>query len=115
MESEFIKVTNVETEKDFVINKMNLDINTASLIQQKADILSKINGISTSIFQLKRIGGDEIGLKDITHKVNALFARINDDLDELKAIELEIDKLMLKVSSSFKAVGFDEDYSKRRM
>ncbi len=115
MGDEFIKVTKVEEEKDFSINNNDLDLGVVQLVQQKSDIQSKVDGIAVKMVKLRKIGANEIELKGITNKVNSLFARMNDDIDELKKIDLEIDNLLLKVSSKYQVFGIGQDYSKRHI
>ena len=76
---------------------INIDFNTVSLIQQKADILYKIDSFISKISQL---GDDSIDVYSIASHLNKLFVRINDDLDELQALDKELDMYIKQVSNN---------------
>ena len=117
MRDGFVKVTHIQEEKDFSINSKPTSEQVAlESAQLKATIQSKLDEVAVKLMNLRRLGVSELEISSITNRVNQLFLRMNDDIEELKQVVAEIDSIIIGTSNNVVAVGLDESYvSKRAM
>ena len=86
-------------EFDNFDKKYNYDLNEFNCINKRASIHAKINGVAFKLSELKNNNCD-IDINSYANKLNLMLYRANDDIEELTAIDMELDQMINKLNKN---------------
>ena len=78
-------------------NIINIDSRVLNIVQRKANICFKMNGVANKLSELKN--SSNIDIKYYTSKLNFLLVNMNNDIQRLLYIDRELDIIISNLQS----------------